>query len=112
MNNAKHTYFVRVSAFSLCRKIYADLLIILSMNRKQKKIFESIPAVPTKANILFADLEKLTISLGGEVIEGDGVNTLQMALQAENTDGFLIQNRENSWIGFDKEKVEWILVKY
>jgi hypothetical protein len=37
-----------------------------------KKIFESVLSMPTKANIVFADLEKLTISLGGEVVEGDG----------------------------------------
>lgn len=42
------------------------------MNRKQKKIFEDVFTKPTKANILFSDLEKLTAGLGGDVIEGDG----------------------------------------
>jgi HicA toxin of bacterial toxin-antitoxin, len=50
----------------------SSVAIIIAMNRKQKKIFESVLSLPTKANIVFADLEKLTISLGGEVIEGDG----------------------------------------
>ncbi|MGI9036902.1 MAG: type II toxin-antitoxin system HicA family toxin [Pyrinomonadaceae bacterium] len=42
------------------------------MNRKQQRIFEAVRAAPTGANILFADLEKLTCALGGEVVEGSG----------------------------------------
>ena len=42
------------------------------MNRKHQKIFQAINSRPTRANILFADMEKLTIGLGGEVQEGSG----------------------------------------
>ncbi len=42
------------------------------MNRKQQNIAEAVFSKPTKANIEFADLEKLTIGLGGELVEGSG----------------------------------------
>ncbi len=42
------------------------------MNAKQKRTLEAIFSKPTKANILWADIEKLIISLGGEIKEGKG----------------------------------------
>jgi hypothetical protein len=42
------------------------------MNRKQQNIVKAVFSKPTKANIEFTDLEKLTIALGGEIIEGSG----------------------------------------
>ncbi len=46
--------------------------IIILMNRKQQNIVKAVFSKPTKANIEFTDLEKLTIALGGEIIEGSG----------------------------------------
>ena len=42
------------------------------MNRKQRKIFDSIFITPTLSAIKFLDIEKLLISLGFQIIEGDG----------------------------------------
>lgn len=42
------------------------------MNRKQQKILDAIFAKPTKANINFADIEILLISLGAVKSEGSG----------------------------------------
>ncbi len=42
------------------------------MNRKQQKILTAIFAKPTLANVNFSDIEKLVVSLGGEIEEGSG----------------------------------------
>lgn len=42
------------------------------MNRKQQKTLNSIFETPTKANINFADIEKLLISLGAVKTEKGG----------------------------------------
>lgn len=42
------------------------------MNRKQRKTLEAIFARPTRADISFADIESLILSLGGEVKQGAG----------------------------------------
>jgi len=42
------------------------------VNRKQRKIFDSIFTTSTLSAITFLDIEKLLISLGFEIIEGDG----------------------------------------
>lgn len=42
------------------------------MNRKQRKVFDSIFKIPTLATIKFSDIEKLLVSLGAYVIEGRG----------------------------------------
>ena len=42
------------------------------MNRKQRKIFDSIFTTPTLATIKFSDLEKLLLSLGMVLTEGNG----------------------------------------
>ncbi|MEQ1789063.1 MAG: type II toxin-antitoxin system HicA family toxin [Rickettsiales bacterium] len=44
----------------------------MNLNNKQRKTLEAIFAKPTRANILWTDVEKLFIALGGEVIEGKG----------------------------------------
>lgn len=44
----------------------------MKLNRKQTKLIEAIFAVPTRANIKFADIEKLLISCGAEKYEGSG----------------------------------------
>jgi len=44
----------------------------MSVNRKQRKVFDSILRIPTLATIKFSDIEKLLISLGAKVIEGRG----------------------------------------
>ncbi len=44
----------------------------MKLNRKQTKLVESVFAVPTRANIKFADIEKLLMSLGATKIEGSG----------------------------------------
>ena len=48
-----HTYFVRVSAKSLCRKIYADLLRLVLLCRKSALI-----ALPVGQSELFAALDR------------------------------------------------------
>ncbi len=42
------------------------------MNSKQKKTLNDIFSKPTKNNILWSDIEKLIISIGGEIREGKG----------------------------------------
>jgi hypothetical protein len=42
------------------------------VNRKQRKIFDSIFQTPTSGTIKFSDIEKLLTSLGVKVIEGSG----------------------------------------
>lgn len=42
------------------------------MNRKRQKTLDAIFSVPTRANILFADIEKLLVSVGAERFEGAG----------------------------------------
>ncbi len=54
------------------RKMTAKFAIIALMNRKQKKILDSIFAVPTSASVKFSDIEKLLISPGAGKIEGSG----------------------------------------
>lgn len=44
----------------------------MTLNRKYKKLIESIFATPTGANIRFADIEKLVTALGGKITEGTG----------------------------------------
>ncbi len=44
----------------------------MDLNRKQLKLLESIFDKPTRANIKFADVEKLLVSLGAMKIEGRG----------------------------------------
>lgn len=44
----------------------------MKLNRKQIKLIEAIFTVPTRANIKFADIEKLLISFGAEKYEGSG----------------------------------------
>ena len=46
--------------------------IIHVMNAKHRKILRAVFSAPTRANIKFADLESLLVSLGGEVTEGSG----------------------------------------
>lgn len=42
------------------------------LSRKHQQILAAIFAVPTRANIRFADVEKLVATLGGEITEGRG----------------------------------------
>jgi len=42
------------------------------MNRKHQKTLRAIFSVPTLASINFADIEKLLVASGAEVIEGGG----------------------------------------
>lgn len=42
------------------------------MSRKHRQILEAIFAIPTRANIRFADIERLVTTLGGEITEGRG----------------------------------------
>lgn len=42
------------------------------MNKKQQKTLTSLFTLPTVASLNFADIEKLLIALGAEVIEGSG----------------------------------------
>ncbi len=44
----------------------------MKLNRKQTKLIELVFSVPTRANIKFADIEKLLLSIGAEKIEGRG----------------------------------------
>lgn len=44
----------------------------MKLNRKQTKLIEAIFAVPTRANIKFADIEKLVAALDGDIVEGSG----------------------------------------
>jgi hypothetical protein len=46
------------------------------MNSKQKKILDAVFEVPARANLKWRDLEKLTIALGGRVLEGSGSRVL------------------------------------
>ncbi len=47
-------------------------MLALDVNRKQRRVFDSIFIKPTPANIKFSDLEKLLVSFGVDIIEGDG----------------------------------------
>lgn len=42
------------------------------MNRKHKRILESIFDVPTRATVKWKDIESLLINLGAEIEEGSG----------------------------------------
>ncbi len=42
------------------------------LSRKHRQTLADIFSVPTEANIRFADIEKLVVALGGEIIEGRG----------------------------------------
>lgn len=42
------------------------------MNNKSKKLLKAIYSSPTKANILWADIEKLMNDLGAKIREGKG----------------------------------------
>lgn len=42
------------------------------MNRKQRKTFDLIFVTPTLASITFSDIEKLLLSLGVDLLEGNG----------------------------------------
>ncbi len=44
----------------------------MNLNRKKTKLVESVFAVPTRANIKFADVEKLLISIGATKVDGRG----------------------------------------
>lgn len=46
--------------------------INIDMKTKHRKTLTAIFAKPTKANIRFADIESLLVSLGGKVSEGSG----------------------------------------
>ena len=45
---------------------------VFNMKTKHRRTLRAIFAAPTKANIKFADIESLLVSLGGEVTEGAG----------------------------------------
>jgi hypothetical protein len=42
------------------------------MTTKHRKIFEAIFEKPTRANIVFADIESMINGMGGEVVEREG----------------------------------------
>lgn len=42
------------------------------MNRKQRQTLKEIFEIPTRANVRFADIEKLVLALGGKIVEGRG----------------------------------------
>lgn len=42
------------------------------MKAKHRKTLEAILAKPTRASIVFADIEALFVAMGGKVIEGEG----------------------------------------
>jgi hypothetical protein len=42
------------------------------MKAKHKRTLEAIFATPTRAGIVFSDIEALVIAIGGEVREGEG----------------------------------------
>lgn len=44
----------------------------MNLNSKQRKTLEAIFDKPTRVNIVWSDVEKLFIALGGEIIEGKG----------------------------------------
>ena len=54
----------------------------MNLNNKQQKTLEAIFAKPTRANIIWADVEKLFIALGGEIIEGKG-SAIKISIDGE-----------------------------
>jgi hypothetical protein len=42
------------------------------MNKKQRKTYDAIFAIPIKRNIIWGDVVSLVEALGGKVIQGDG----------------------------------------
>ena len=42
------------------------------MNNKNKKLLQQIFSKPTPKNVLYADLENLFVSLGCEILQGNG----------------------------------------
>ena len=52
------------------------------MNHKQRKILDAIFEDPARANLEWADIEKLLIALGAEITEGRG-SRMRVALNRE-----------------------------
>ena len=48
------------------------VLALTGMNSKHRATLKAIFGKPTRANIKFADVERLLVSLGGKVSEGKG----------------------------------------
>ncbi len=46
--------------------------IIFRMNKRHRTTLTAIFSLPTRASIKFADIEKLLLALGAELIEGEG----------------------------------------
>jgi hypothetical protein len=47
-------------------------MLSLLMKAKHRRTLEAIFATPTRAGIVFSDIEALLIAIGGEVREGEG----------------------------------------
>ena len=54
----------------------------MNLNNKKQKTLEAKFAKPTRANIIWADVEKLFIALGGEIIEGKG-SAIKISIDGE-----------------------------
>jgi len=54
----------------------------MNLNNKQRKTLEDIFDKPTRANIVWADVEKLFIALGGEIIKGKG-SAIKISIDGE-----------------------------
>jgi hypothetical protein len=50
--------------------------------------------------------------LRNSYFEIEGIDALKMVLDSEGISGLLIQNKDNSWVDFDEQKIKWILSKY
>ncbi len=50
--------------------------------------------------------------LRNSYLEIDGLDALEMTLKSEGISGLIIQNKENSWFGFDKQKIKSILSEF
>jgi HicA toxin of bacterial toxin-antitoxin, len=52
------------------------------MNAKHRKTLAAVFAKPTRAGVVFSDIESLVVALGGEVFEREG-SRVKLVLKAE-----------------------------
>lgn len=80
-----------------------------SLNRKHRKTLEAIFSKPTKSSIVWADIEKLFVALGGEVIsKGGSVVTIKFSTRVTTFHRPHPQKEAKKWV---VEKVSDLLME-
>jgi HicA toxin of bacterial toxin-antitoxin, len=79
------------------------------LNSKQRKTLEAIFSKPTKSNVAWADIEKLFVALGSDVIsKGGSVVTIKFAGRVNTFHRPHPQKESKKWM---VEKVRELLVE-